>query len=66
MSDYNGYVIEVDGTFGLKVIKAKGSGALPNILKGSFTSEAFAQRAIDLYLNNKDSVDVEKVRTSRG
>lgn len=55
MTDYRGYKIESDGTFGYQSIKTIGSGgSLPDILKGSFTRTAFAIKAIDSYLTDKE------------
>lgn len=51
--EYRGYFIEGDGTFGMKVIKNKGSGALPVLLKGSYTKAVMAQADIDIYLLRK-------------
>lgn len=52
--NYKGYVIEGDGTFGMKVIKFPGrGGGLPKCLEGSFTKASDAQYAIDLYLTHK-------------
>jgi len=66
MSEYDKYTIESDGPYGLKVIKSKGSGALPNVLKGHFTSDIMAIRAIDTYNANKEVVNGEKSGSSRG
>lgn len=53
--DYKGYKIEGDGTFGYQNIKTIGSGgSLPDILKGSFTRTAFAIKAIDSYVADKE------------
>lgn len=56
-TEYKGYAIVGDGTFGNKLIKAIGKGALPKVLKGSFTNHQHAARAIDLYLGNKGDKD---------
>lgn len=66
MSEYRGYNIELDGTFGLRSIKSIGSGALPKVLRGSYTKQDFAERDIDLYLDSKESSNGEKVSTNRG
>ena len=65
MLEYNGYIIDLDGAFGLRVIKSKGSGALPNALKGSYTTEFLAKRSIDFYLATKELNDVKEVSTRR-
>lgn len=62
--EYRGYIIEHDGSFGMKKIKAKGSGALPKALKGSFTNSANAIRVIDLYLAEKEASNGKEVRTN--
>lgn len=54
MTEYKGYKIEGDGTFGHKVIKTIGPGALPLDLRGSFTRAFNAQYAIDRYLIEKE------------
>lgn len=51
--EYNGFRIEGDGTFGMKVIKTIGAGSIPEALKGSFSKNIFAQQAIDFYLAEK-------------
>ena len=66
MSDYeySGYKIVGDGTYGNKLIKAIGKGALPLGLRGSFTSFSFARKAIDVHGKGVDNGKAE--RTSRG
>ena len=56
---YNGYEIANDQTFGHKVIKAIGKGALPKLLKGSFTNTREAEIAIDRYLGTKGTKNGE-------
>lgn len=51
--EYKGYLIEADGTFGQKTIKPVGKGSVHMSLRGTYTTVAFAQRAIDLYLGQK-------------
>lgn len=54
MTQYRNYVIEGDGTFGMKVIKYPGAGGgIPNCLKGSYSNEKLAKQAIDVYLTFK-------------
>ena len=56
--EYRGYVIEGDGTFGMKVIKYPGrGGAIPQCLEGSFTKAQEAMYAIDQYLLIKEERD---------
>lgn len=66
MAEYRGYNIYGDDTFGMKLIKTIGRGSLPNALKGSFTTEQFAQIAIDSVLAEKGEKDgtSAEVRTS--
>ena len=67
MFEYNGYGIEPDGAFGMKKIKSIGSGALPEVLKGSFTSTSIAMRAVDQYLSTKEvKTNGKEAGTSRG
>jgi hypothetical protein len=63
--EYNGYFIENDNTFGMKKIKTRGSGALPNVLKGAFTTHQVAMKAIDSYLADRERVKNGK-ETSTG
>lgn len=57
MSEYNGYKIVGDGTYGYKEIKSLGRGALPLALRGVFTTEKVARQAIDYYLATKVNKD---------
>lgn len=56
---YKGYKIESDKTFGHKVIKSIGKGALPKVLGGSYTNTRQAELAVDRYLASKGSKDGE-------
>lgn len=58
--EYRGYNIVGDGAFGMKLIKNIGRGALPNELKGSYSTAREAIKAIDRVKGNKD---VEAVNT---
>lgn len=51
--EYKGYIIEGDGTFGMKHIKNVGRGALPKTLKGAYTDTTNAIKAIENYLRSK-------------
>lgn len=53
-TEYRGYAIEGDGTYGQKVIKPIGKGSVHLNLRGSYTTVAFAKRAIDVFLTQKD------------
>lgn len=48
---YRGYRIVSLGTFPMYRIQPAGSGDIPNDLKGTFTTDNMARRAIDLSLN---------------
>ena len=50
--DYRGYLIVGDGTYGQVFIRAKGSGKIPAVMTGTYTSPAIAQQFIDRYLNS--------------
>jgi hypothetical protein len=55
--EYNGYKIVGDGTFGYKEIKSIGRGAIPNSLRGQFTTEKTAKQAIDSHVASKVTKD---------
>lgn len=55
MTEYKGFKIIGDGTYGHKLIKTIGQGSLPDVLKGSFTRLYFAQIAIDRYVLEKEA-----------
>jgi hypothetical protein len=57
MAEYRGYNIDGDGTFGMKIIKPTTRGSVPGELRGSFTTEYFAKRTIDQFLNAKEVKD---------
>ncbi len=57
--EYAGYMIEGDGTFGMKFIKPIGRGSIPMELRGSFTSVPMAQRVIDIFNSKKDKPNAE-------
>ena len=69
--EHNGYMVVNDGTYGNLEIRSIGKGALPDMLKGSFTKHGFATRAIDSYISKKKAVievipevEVEAVETA--
>ena len=64
--DYRGYSLGGDGTFSMYRIRARGQGNIPDALKGSYTTEQTAMKAIDGYLNSlkKGKRNVEKKGTS--
>jgi hypothetical protein len=57
--EYAGYMIEGDGTYGMKLIKTIGRGSLPLELRGNFSSTREARKAIDLCKTKKEKVDGE-------
>lgn len=55
------YKIEGDGVFGMKLIKPNGKGSIPLALRGSYTNQAMAEKAILSYIENVGgSIDKEK------
>ncbi len=60
MKEYKGYLIEGDGTFGMKVIKPIGKGSVPLALRARYTSHYFATIAIDDYLTEKENGKTKK------
>jgi hypothetical protein len=61
--EYMGYIIEGDGTYGMKVIKPIGRGSIPLELRGTFTTITTAKRVIDI-LNSKKEVSNAKVSSA--
>lgn len=61
--EYNGYQIDTDGTYGMKMIKTIGRGSLPLELRGVFTNTYMAKKAIDISLaiKNKEKDNGEVV-----
>jgi len=51
--EYQGYMLEHDGTMGMINIKAIGRGSVPVKLRGEYTSRTFAKVAIDRHLAEK-------------
>lgn len=51
MNEHRGYLIRFTGN--MVEVKLKGSGSLPDELKGLFTSKHAAMQAIDFYASNK-------------
>lgn len=56
-SEYNGFKIVGDGTYGYKEIKQVGRGAVPLTLRGKYTTEKVARQAVDNYLASKVNKD---------
>jgi hypothetical protein len=57
--EYAGYMIEGDGTFGMKYIKPVGRGSVPLELRGSFTTINAAKRMIDILHSKKEKPNAE-------
>lgn len=55
--EHNGYKIVGDGTYGFKEVRSIGRGALPNSLRGQFTTEKSARQAIDFHVASKVTKD---------
>lgn len=56
-TEYNGYKIVSDGTYGYKEIKNAGRGSIHLSLRGKFTTEKVARQAIDQHLASKVNAD---------
>lgn len=66
MTKYKGYVIEGDGTFGMKVIKYPGQGGtIPVCLSGSFSNDKIAKQSIDIYLTHKEEEENKPERIKK-
>lgn len=50
--EYRGYLLKPLGTFPMLAVHSKGSGSIPNDLKGTFTTHKDAEIAVDRYLNS--------------
>lgn len=59
--EYKGYLIKGDQTFGMKVIQPIGRGTVPSALRGQWTNDGFAQKAIDAFVLEKDVKNGEAV-----
>jgi hypothetical protein len=62
MVEYKDYLIVSDGSFGMFYIQQKGSGALPDALKGSFTRKSYAMFAIDNYIPKRGAKGYAKTK----
>lgn len=52
--EYNGFLIKSDGTYGMSMVRQKGSGKLPEVFDNAFyTKPSFAKAAIDRYVASK-------------
>lgn len=49
--DYNGFLLESDGSFGYIKIKPTGKGSVPKELRGLYTGYEVAKKAVDAHLN---------------
>lgn len=57
--EYRGYAIRTAPYGALKIITTIGRGSLPLILRGEFTSDYMARKAIDIVAANKESTNGE-------
>jgi hypothetical protein len=57
--EYKNYLIESDRSFGYKFIKPIGKGSIHMSLRGFYTSQNEAMKAIDIYNNQKGIVNGE-------
>lgn len=64
MLEYNGYNIDSDGAFGMRVIRTIGRGSLPAELRGTFSNDREARKAIDLSRALKENINAEVVSSS--
>ena len=55
--EYGGYLISGDKVFSMYQIRNTSRGALPKLLKGSYTHVRDAQHAIDRYNGLKEKVN---------
>lgn len=56
MTEYNGFRIKSDGTFGMFNIHPI-TGSVPEILRGSYTRKSFAMSDIDKYNSFKEELE---------
>ena len=63
-NEYNGYKIESDGTYSMKLIKPLGKGSVPEDLRGSYTSLREAEFAIDRYSEGKGKKNAKATKSS--
>lgn len=59
--EYKEYIIENDGTFGMKTIKAPGRGSVNLSLRGTYTSWREAMKAVDNFIANRGKDNVETI-----
>ena len=64
-TEYKGYRI-TDGGFNNRVVEGIGSGVLPKALRGSFTSTAQAEHAIDKLGKTRGAKRGKSVSNTRG
>ena len=62
--EYKGFKILGDGTFGYKTIKSVGAGAVPKSLSGVYTSNPIAMKAIDAYVEVKETKNARAKSTA--
>jgi len=62
--EYEGYKIEADGTYSMKVIKAIGKGSVHLDLRGLYSSVGEARLAIDSFINRKGKGNAKATKSS--
>jgi len=66
MTEYAGYRIEGDGSYGFKEIKPVGKGSVPKELRGKFTHARQAQLCIDSFLAKQPKKAAKKEKIEDG
>jgi hypothetical protein len=66
MTDYKGYKIVGDGSYGFKEIKPEGKGSVPKELRGKFTHAKQAHICIDSFLAKQPPKAAKKEKIEDG
>lgn len=66
MTEYKGYNIVSDGTYGFKEIKAIGKGSVHKELRGKFTHGSGAMKHIDQFLESQPAKVTKKEKVKDG
>lgn len=65
MIEYRGFNIGSDGVYGMQLIKPVGGrGSVPTELRGAYTTQSFAIKAIDLHFILKEAKHGKAVSTT--
>ena len=62
--EHNGFKIFNHPRFATRVIQMIGKGALPKVLRGSFSDERRAKQAIDAYVSTRGASNAKTNRTT--